>query len=136
MGLLRKKKKPTPLTRDQALACTPVRNNIVKWETLESGLVQVEYVLILNPFLKSIFERFGNGPAETPTRKLELDALGSQVWQMIDACKTFRMQAFIWVTYSLGLLLAETGAADEAITWLTRAAAATGRVCSTSPSLY
>lgn len=88
MGLLRKKKKPTPLTRDQALACTPVKNNIVKWETLESGLVQVEYVLILKPFLKSIFERFGNGSAETPTRKLELDALGSQVWQMIDGTRT------------------------------------------------
>lgn len=30
-----------------------------------------------------------------------------QVRQMIDTCKTFRMQAFIWVTYSLGLRISE-----------------------------
>ena len=88
MGLLKKKKPMPALTRDQALACTPVRNNIVKWEVLESDLVQVEYVLVLKPFLQSIFERFGSSTAETPTRKIELDALGSQVWQMIDGSRT------------------------------------------------
>ncbi len=76
------------LTRDQALACTPVRNNVVSWEVLESGLVQVEYMLVLKPFLQSIFERFGNTPTEQPTRKLELDSLGSQVWQLIDGTRT------------------------------------------------
>lgn len=88
MGLFRKKKPPTALTRDQALACTPVRNNVVNWEILDSGVVRVEYMLVLKPVLKSIFERFGNTPAETPTRKLELDALGSQVWQMLDGSRT------------------------------------------------
>jgi len=88
MGLFRKKRKPPALTRDQALACTPVRNNIVRWEILDSGLVRVEYVLALKPLLKSIFERFGSASAEPPTRKLELDALGSQVWQMIDGSRT------------------------------------------------
>ncbi len=88
MGLFRKKKQPPALTRDQALACTPVRNDIVKWEILDSGLVRVEYVLVLKPLLKSIFERFGSGSSELPTRKLELDALGSQVWQMIDGSRT------------------------------------------------
>ncbi len=88
MGLFRKKKQPTFLTRDQALACTPVRNNVVDWEILESGLIQVEYVLVLKPFLQSIFERFGSSAAETPTRKIELDTLGSQVWQMIDGSRS------------------------------------------------
>lgn len=88
MGLFRKKKPTAALTRDQALACTPVRNNVVNWEILDSGLVRIEYMLVLKPFLKSIFERFGSTPAETPTRKLELDGLGSQVWQMIDGSRT------------------------------------------------
>ena len=88
MGLFRKKKQQPVLTRDQALACTPVRNNIINWEVLDSGLVRVEYVLVLKPLLKSIFERFGSSTAETPTRKLELDELGSQVWQMIDGSRT------------------------------------------------
>jgi hypothetical protein len=88
MGLFKKKSKPTALTRDQALGCTPVRNNIVSWEILDSGLVRIEYVLVLKPLLKSISERFGSSSDELPTRKLELDALGSQVWQMIDGSRT------------------------------------------------
>jgi hypothetical protein len=88
MGLFRKKRKQPALTRDQALACTPVRNDIVSWEVLDSGLVRIEYVLVLKPLLKSISERFGGAGDELPTRKLELDALGSQVWQMIDGSRT------------------------------------------------
>ncbi len=76
------------MTRDQALACTPVRNNVISWEASDSGLVQVEYRLVLKPFLQSIFERFAPTPSEEPTRKLELDALGSQVWEMIDGSRT------------------------------------------------
>jgi hypothetical protein len=88
MGLFRKKRKQPALTRDQALTCTPVRNDIVSWEVLDSGLVRIEYVLVLKPLLKSISERFGGARDELPTRKLELDALGSQVWQMIDGSRT------------------------------------------------
>lgn len=83
MGLFRKQKRPA-LTREQALACTPVKNNVVDWKVLDSGVVQVEYVLQLKPFLLSIFKRFDTSSSTPPTRKLELDALGSQVWQMID----------------------------------------------------
>ncbi len=76
------------LTRDQALSFTPVRNNVVSWKVLDSGLVQIEYKLVLKPFLQSIFERFGGASQEAPTRKLELDALGSQVWHLIDGSRT------------------------------------------------
>lgn len=88
--MFRRRKKPIQLTREQALACTPVKNNVVDWEILGSGLVQVEYVLLLKPFLLSIFKRFDKSPAP-PTRKLQLDALGSEVWQMIDGERTTGM---------------------------------------------
>ena len=88
MGLFRKKRTQPALTREQALACTPVKNNIVDWEILESGLVQVEYVLLLKPFLLSIFKRFDTSRSAPPTRKLQLDEIGSQVWQMIDGQRT------------------------------------------------
>ena len=88
MGLFRKKKKHPALTRDQALACTPVHNDAVSWEVLDSGLVRIEYALVLKPLLKSISERFGGANDQLPTRKLELDTLGSQVWQMIDGSRT------------------------------------------------
>jgi len=76
------------LTREQALACTPVKNNVVDWKILETGLVQVEYVLLLKPFLLSIFKRFDTSRSAPPTRKLQLDEMGSQVWQMIDGERT------------------------------------------------
>ncbi len=92
MGLLKKKKAPPALTREQALNCRPVRNNVVNWELLDSGLIQIEYVLNLKPFLLSIFERFssrpGQAPPQAPTRTLQLDELGSQVWQMLDGTRT------------------------------------------------
>lgn len=87
MALFRKKKAST-LTRDRALSFTPVRNNVVSWKVLDSGFVQIEYKLVLKPSLQSIFERFGGADREAPTRKLELDALGSQVWIWIDGTRT------------------------------------------------
>ncbi len=83
MGLFRKQKAPA-LTREQALSCIPVKNNVVDWQIIDSGFVQIEYVLLLKPFLLSIFKRFDTSRSTPPTRKLQLDALGSQVWQLID----------------------------------------------------
>ncbi len=88
MGLFRKKKPAPTFTREQALACTPVRNNVVSWERLSSGGIQVEYVLLLKPFFISILERFNPAPATPPTRKLQLDDFGSQVWEMLDGSRT------------------------------------------------
>ncbi len=92
MGLLKKKKALPTLTREQALNCRPVRNNVVNWQRLDSGLVQIEYVLNLKPFLLSIFEKFSSrseqSPTQAPTRTLQLDELGSQVWQMLDGTRT------------------------------------------------
>ncbi len=88
MGLFRKKKPVPAFTREQALACTPVRNNVVSWKRLDSGGIQVEYVLLLKPFFASILARFNPAPAALPTRKLQLDDFGSQVWEMLDGTRT------------------------------------------------
>lgn len=88
MAWFRKKPKSQPLTREQALSCVPVRNNVVSWHQNDAGIVQIEYTLVLKPMLQSIFKRFSSGPAEEPTRKLELDRFGSQVWEMLDGSAT------------------------------------------------
>ena len=88
MSFFRKKKPVPKLTREQALACRPVINNVVSWEVLESGDVQIEYVLILKPFLLSIFERFTAGRQNEPIRKLQLDEFGSQVWHLLDGSRS------------------------------------------------
>ncbi len=76
------------MTREQALACTPVQNNVISWEENGSGNVQIEYVLLLKPFFHSIFKRFSNESSNVPTRKIQLDELGSDVWKMIDGKRT------------------------------------------------
>lgn len=88
MGLFSKKQQATAFTREQALACTPVRNNVVSWERLDSGGIQIEYVLVLKPLFASILKRFNPAPSVEPTRKLQLDDFGSQVWEMLDGART------------------------------------------------
>ena len=79
-----KKKHAKLITREQALACIPVQNNVISWTTLDSGAVQIKYAMVLKPLLRSIFRRFSADSAKTPTRKIELDELGSTVWKKID----------------------------------------------------
>lgn len=88
MAFFSSRKKHAPITREQALACIPVHNNVVSWTTLESGSVQIEYTMVLKPLLRSIFSRFSADTAKTPTRKIELDELGSNVWKKIDGRKS------------------------------------------------
>ncbi len=72
------------MTREQALACTPVQSNVISWEEAPSGHVEIEYVLVLKPLFYSIFKRFVSESAPEPRRKIQLDELGSSVWKMID----------------------------------------------------
>jgi hypothetical protein len=88
MALFRKKPKPPVMTREQALACTPVHNNIISWQEDSQGHVQLEYVMMLKPFFYSVLKRFAPENTEEPTRKIQLDALGSDVWKMIDGART------------------------------------------------
>ena len=85
MALFNKRKTPHVMTRDQALACIPIHNNVISWTEIESGVVRIEYHMVLKPFLQSIFKRFSRTDTETkPIKKIELDAMGSTVWRMID----------------------------------------------------
>ena len=71
------------MSRQEALSCAPVPNLSVSVSTLETGEIQLEYQIPLNPFLKSLQERF-QGTATPPRKKLQLDAMGTLVWKMID----------------------------------------------------
>lgn len=79
--------KKKQLNKTEALLCTPFHNEIAKWQILESGEILVEYPLPIKPFFKSILQRFSNKPIPTPTKKLQLDEMGSLVWNMVDGKK-------------------------------------------------
>ena len=71
-------------SKTEALLCKPFHNEIARWETLEDGNIMLEYPLPLKPFFKAILQKFSKKPIPTPTKKLQLDEMGSQVWTMID----------------------------------------------------
>lgn len=71
------------------MACIPIRNNVVSWQRLDSGVVRITYRLVLKPFLASLLERFGGGEsAVRPMKTLELDEMGSEVWELLDGSRT------------------------------------------------
>ncbi len=75
------------LTRTEALASIPLRSPTATWEILENGDVLIEYPLHLRPFFLQLFSRFNKGQVPAPTKKLQLDAMGSKVWLMFDGKK-------------------------------------------------
>lgn len=88
MRLFRSSKKTEPpvpaISRTEALACTPVIVPGVSSQQLDTGNVLLEYPLALKPLLRAIFLKFNKDYTEKLTRKLQLDELGSQVWQTLD----------------------------------------------------
>ena len=72
------------LTRTESLACIPQRSPSVRWQEVEDGDVIIIYPLSLKPFFISLAKRFNKGQEQTLTKKLQLDATGSKVWQLLD----------------------------------------------------
>jgi hypothetical protein len=74
-------------TRTEALAGVPERSPLVSWEVLEQGDIVIEYPLNIKPFFIQLANRFHKGQQQRPTKKLQLDTMGSRVWLMFDGKK-------------------------------------------------
>jgi len=72
------------LTRTEALAGIPEKSPSATWQLLENGDVLIEYPLNIKPFFIQLANRFHKGQEQIPTKKLQLDSMGSSVWQMFD----------------------------------------------------
>ena len=80
---------PSSLNRTQALECVPAQNDTIQWQQLDSGEILFTYPLPLNAFFQALHRKFGK-TQEAPTKKLQLDQMGSFVWQKIDGKRTVR----------------------------------------------
>jgi hypothetical protein len=78
-----RKSSPPAFNRQEALKCVPLVNTSVSSTESESGLIILEYTLHVKPFFVSLFRRFQQSDA-LPTKKLQLDEMGSLVWKSID----------------------------------------------------
>jgi hypothetical protein len=81
--LSRKKKSGLP-SREDALECTPVKNDRVEEFRLENGELQLSYPVSTRPWLAGFVRRLGRKPNGTYIKKLQLDALGTEVWELLD----------------------------------------------------
>jgi hypothetical protein len=88
MKLFKKNPQPAQITRTEALRCIPHRAATASWRILDNGDTLIEYPLNIRPFFLALANRFHQGGTRpAPTRKLQLDRLGSMVWQMADGGK-------------------------------------------------
>jgi hypothetical protein len=83
--LVRRKRGPA-VTREEALSAQPVRHPAITWEVQDSGLVLLTVPLAVKPWVRLI--KFLVSVPDT--RPVELDEVGSDVWQWCDGQRTVR----------------------------------------------
>jgi hypothetical protein len=88
MGLFRKKR--PLLSRDEALACVPVKSEAVAAYRTDAGVMRLRYPLVVKPWIADLAKRFGAAPDAPPARQLELDELGTLTWALIDGKRSVR----------------------------------------------
>lgn len=83
MKLFKRTHKQQPLSRQEALRCAPTPNLSVIVRKLDSGEIMLEYEIPMKPFFKSLQQHFQSN-SSPPRKKLQLDTMGTLVWEMID----------------------------------------------------
>ncbi len=84
------RKKPTPPgpSREQALACVPVRNPAVRELPATGETLRLRYPLAVRPLAARLARLLGQADPPTPTKTIELDALGAFTWKRINGADT------------------------------------------------
>ncbi len=80
----------TPLSRNDALACVPVKSVAVEEQAADDGTLVLSYPFAYRPIFQKIRRFVGRGVSPGFTRKVELDLLGAGVWQLIDGRNNVR----------------------------------------------
>lgn len=78
------------LTRTAALECRPQKNSQVTQERLDSGDLLLSYPVAVRPWLARWLKRLGGPEPPVRVKKLQLDALGTTVWELMDGRRTVR----------------------------------------------
>ena len=84
MRFFKKKSEGRELTRAQALKSIPIRSVQVDETRLDNGEVLLTYPVKIKPWFTRIIRTPGGPSERTLTKKLQLDTLGTAVWDRID----------------------------------------------------
>lgn len=90
MGLFKKRPPSRQLSREDALNCIPVKSKAIQASHTSEGVIRLHYPLVLKPWIAELAQRFSGAQYTPPSRRLELDELGSLTWDLIDGKQTVR----------------------------------------------
>jgi hypothetical protein len=88
MKAFRKKRTGAEISRFEAMGCIPVKNLQARETRGETGLVLLCYPVEIRPWIAGWFRRFGGSSEGVRQKKLQLDALGTEVWDLLDGKRT------------------------------------------------
>ena len=72
------------MSRKEALAYKPVKSLQITEVRLDSGEILIEYPLAVRPWIDALAKRLGGRQTLRQTKKLQLDTMGSSVWDLMD----------------------------------------------------
>ena len=90
MKVFKSRHRKSPLSRSQALECRPAKSLHIAETRLENGEVLLEYPLRVKPWIAALARRFGGPADQVHTKKLQLDAMGTAVWDLLDGNRSVR----------------------------------------------
>ncbi len=90
MKFFRKRSQDKGITRAEALEYTPVKNVQTEETRSDSGEIMLVYTVTVRPWFTGLVKRFGGTSDGTFQKKLQLDLLGSEVWDLLDGQRSVR----------------------------------------------
>jgi hypothetical protein len=88
MKVFRKKSRDKQVSHSESMNCVPVKNLQAQETRGETGLVLLCYPVEIRPWIAGWIRRFGGATEGVRTKKLQLDKLGTTVWDMLDGKRT------------------------------------------------
>ena len=90
MRVFKKKPKAPSISRTEALDRIPVKNRQISENRLETGEIVIGYPVTMRPLFAGLAKRFGGQEVRTQIKKLQLDELGTSVWNLMDGRRSVR----------------------------------------------
>jgi len=84
MKVFRKKRTDAEITRSESMNCIPVKNLQALETRGDAGLVLLCYPVEIRPWIAGWIRRFGGASEGVRQKKLQLDQLGTAVWDLLD----------------------------------------------------
>ena len=90
MKVFRKNSRESRLSRAAALEYRPAKSLHITESRLETGDILLEYTLTVRPWFAAVVNRLGGPRESVHTKKLQLDAMGTAVWDLVDGHRSVR----------------------------------------------